>query len=228
MIDMNIKTTFLATSAAFLGAVSLASTAWAHDGTHEDTTVTQGSTVVSFDNHDYKDTLYNNLNFYDAHNDLSLAISASSNGTPAKIAYSQNGLGVTTGGLDASDINSTAFGSDTLVLTFNKAVSISTLTFSGWDNGLFSTIDQATVSVDGQSQTMALGNNLNSGAFYFDNLIGSTFTLHATGLMSSFRLASVCLQPVITPSIPEPSSYALTLLGLIAVTAARYSRSRRI
>jgi hypothetical protein len=124
-----------------------------------------------------------------------------------------DGIGVSSNALDVGEVTN----GESLVLTFNKAVNLSSLRFSMWENGIFDSFDHATVRWG--SNTVTLGNNNDCGlllkTFGLADAVGTTFTIRATGQLSDFRLAGINA----TAAVPEPASYALMGLGLIGVAA---------
>ncbi len=137
--------------------------------------------------------------------------SLTTKGAAGNVAIRNDGLGVDSGGfLSSGDITD----GESLVLTFSKAVSLSGLQFSGWENSLLGLGgDHATLSW-GQG-SIALNNSTSSDLFIdtfaLSNVVSNTFTIKATGgLLTSFRLAGINA----TPAVPEPGSMALMGLGL--------------
>lgn len=155
--------------------------------------------------------------------DLDLTVKAFVGSTQALVDLRWDGLGVTTNSFfNTGEITQ----GETLQLSFNKAVTLSGLGFSLWDNGLFDSLDHATLSWGGKS--LALGNSDTIGlvnVFKLNNVVGTTFTLTGTGLLSHFRLAGIQAQ-----AVPEPATWGLMALGLAGVAAVRrrtHSGSRR-
>ncbi|RZI67059.1 MAG: PEP-CTERM sorting domain-containing protein [Pseudomonas sp.] len=148
-------------------------------------------------------------------------------GKSLALAIRFDGLGAFGGGLDTGDIDSLLGGpAEYLELTFSKAVKLNALSFSGWENGLFGPIDQATLSWGNQS--LALGTNNDHGllvkTFDFSGAsvpAGTVFKITSTGNLSSFRLAGIG-----ATAVPEPTTMLLMGLGLagVAFTARRASR----
>lgn len=146
---------------------------------------------------------------------IGLTITAKkSNGTAAQVADRWDGLGVVSGGfLEAAEITS----GESLVLTFSKAVTLTGLQLSQWEN----LIDDATLSVG--NTTIDLGKMSNSGLilkeFSFSNLSGTQFTLKGDGILTSFRLAGVTVT-----AVPEPGTWAMMGLGLAGLALVRARR----
>lgn len=134
-------------------------------------------------------------------------------GAQKDVAINSLGVGVDTGLLDAGEVNS-SLGNDPgeyLTLSFNKAVQLNSLDFSLWEQGF----DKATLSWG--SNSVSLTQDLQS----LSNVVGSTFTLRATGLASSFRLLNINA----VAAVPEPATYALMGLGLAGIAVARRRRA---
>lgn len=126
------------------------------------------------------------------------------------------GLGVTSSFLDSSAIS----GGEYLTLTFSEQVSLSSLDFGEWANG----IDKAILSWGGNALTLSNSNNgLFSSVFDLTGVTGSTFKLQSSGSLTSFKLDALSIAPV--AAIPEPSTYALMGLGLVGIAFA--ARRRR-
>ncbi|MDE2434440.1 MAG: hypothetical protein KGN37_16520, partial [Burkholderiales bacterium] len=76
-------------------------------------------------------------------------------GTQVLVTEGAVGLGVSSGGLDLGDINSSLFSNpgERLDLTFNHQVSLNSLSFANWDNFLL--VDKATLKTG--ATTLNLG-----------------------------------------------------------------------
>ena len=159
---------------------------------------------------------------------LTLTVTAvSSSGAAAQVANRWDGLGVYTGGLDASDIGSSAFNDpgDVLILTFNQTVQLNSLSFSSWTNGLLG--DQAKLTWAG-GLYQNLGDSTTTGvtpSFIWTGVTSPTGTvlkIQATGSLSTFRLAGLTVT-----AVPEASSLAMMGLGLAGVGVAATRRRRQ-
>jgi len=164
------------------------------------------------------DTVGNSQTF--ASGGIGLTVTAKqSNGSSAQVANRWDGLGVASSSFlgipDAGEIVS----GESLILTFNKAVTLTGLQFSLWDR----LIDDATLTVG--SKTIDLGAASSSGLiineFSFSNLSGTQFVIKGNGLLTSFRLAGVTVSPA---AVPEPGTWALMGLGLAGLAFARARR----
>lgn len=131
------------------------------------------------------------------------------------------GIGVTSGFLEAGEINSSLFNSpgEYITLTFNKEVQLTKLTFALWED----CFDKAILSWNGNSMELFKGNSgILFDTFSLSGVTGTTFKIQATGVLSSFRLEGLSA----VAAIPEPSTYALMGLGLVGIAAAA-RRQRR-
>lgn len=162
------------------------------------------------------DTVGNSQTF--ASGGIGLTVTAKqSNGSAAQVANRWDGLGVSGSSFlgipDAGEIVS----GESLILTFNKVVTLTGLQLSLWDR----LIDDATLTVG--SKTIDLGASSSSGLvvneFSFSNLSGTQFVIKGNGLLTSFRLAGVTVN-----AVPEPGTWALMGLGLAGLAFARARR----
>lgn len=162
------------------------------------------------------DTVSNSPSFVSG--GIALVVTArQSNGSAAQVANRWDGLGVSGSSFlgipDAGEIVS----GESLILTFNKVVTLTGLQLSLWDR----LIDDATLTVG--SKTIDLGASSSSGLvvneFSFSNLSGTQFVIKGNGLLTSFRLAGVTVN-----AVPEPGTWALMGLGLAGLAFARARR----
>lgn len=145
--------------------------------------------------------------------DLSLTLKAFVSGKQGLVDLRWDGIGVT----NDSWLNDGAITqNESLQFTFSKAVSLKSLGLSSW--GL---LDDATLSWGTQSIKLHGGLLSAIDGYCLDNVVGTTFTLTGTGLLSHFRLAGLQAS---APAVPEPSTWALMGLGLLGVAAKRHRR----
>lgn len=157
---------------------------------------------------------------------IGLTLSAVSTSSGAKVAQKWDGIGVKSSTLDGNDLNSSLLGSDTLLLTFNQIVTLSSIGFSSWDNGIFGVgADKVSITTGGKTITLS-SNDGKSPITTFNlaslsGLTGQSFLIKAQGATSTFRLANLNVSPV-----PESGTAAMLGLGLagIALVARRQSR----
>ncbi len=139
------------------------------------------------------------------------------NQAPGYVSERWDGLGVTSD--DVFNVGEITAG-EALVLTFNQAVTLKSLTFAMWENFIGDSFDHATLSWG--TNSIALGNN-NNGAwnktFSLANVTGTTFTITATGGLSNFRLAGLSTASPV--AVPEAGTVSLMGLGLIGLALVR-------
>jgi hypothetical protein len=162
-------------------------------------------------------------------NGVGVTITPVSTSDSAKVTYRWDGIGVSTGFLEAGELNSSLLHSpgDALLLSFSEAVTLDKIAFSQWENGLFGALDKATITTGGQ--TYALSNALNDNGllvktFSLGSVIpaGQFFLLQATGDVSAFRLAGLNVTTV--AAVPEANTVAMFGLGLLGVAAVARRR----
>lgn len=144
---------------------------------------------------------------------LSVTIRAyGADGKQVQVTDRWDGLGVSSGLLN--EITNGEY----LTLTFNKAVNLTGLQFSYWENSFLGLGgDKASLSWGSKSLTLGDGNDggLFVKGFSFSNVSGTTFTIRGTSSLSLFRLAGITA----TAAVPEPATYGLMGLGLLGVAA---------
>jgi hypothetical protein len=177
------------------------------------TTLVSTSTVRSFDFYanggSFLDTTSSVPSF--TVGDLSVTLKAFVSGKQGLVDLRWDGIGVT----NDSWFNEGAItANESLQLTFSKAVSLKSLGLSSWD-----LLDTATLSWGAQSIKLNGGLLSAVDGYCLDNVVGTTFTLTGTGLLTHFRLAGIQAQ-----AVPEPSTWALLGLGLLGVAAKRQRR----
>jgi len=160
---------------------------------------------------------------------IGLTVTAVSTGGTAKVAANSLGLGVKNGLLDAGELNSSLLGSgDALLLSFNQKVSLNSIGFSLWENGLILPLDKVSITTNGVSYN--LSNSLNNGGLPITTFsLGSTgmptgqyFLVQAQGDLSSFRLAGLKVSSV--SAVPEAPTGAMLMLGLGGLAALKLRR----
>jgi len=179
------------------------------------TTLVSTSTVRSFDFYanggSFLDTTSSVPSF--TVGDLSVTLKAFVSGKQGLVDLRWDGIGVT----NDSWLNAGAITQDeSLQFTFSKAVSLKSLGLSSWD-----VLDTATLSWGTQSIKLHGGLLSAVDGYCLDNVVGTTFTLTGTGLLTHFRLAGLQTS---APAVPEPSTWALLGLGLLGVAAKRQRR----
>ena len=158
---------------------------------------------------------------------IGLALSAVSTSSSAKVTRRWDGVGVNSGLGDLGDLNSTLLSSNTLQLTFNQVVSLNSLGFSSWDNGIFGIgADKVSITPGGKTYNLS-SNDGKSPITTFSlgslGLQGKTFLITAQGVTSSFRLANVNA----TLAVPEAGTSAMLGLGLAGIALVAYRKSRK-
>jgi hypothetical protein len=159
---------------------------------------------------------------------IGLALSAVSSSSSAKVTRRWDGVGVNSGLGDPGDLNSSLLGSNTLLLTFNQLVSLNSLGFSSWDNGIFGIgADKVSITTGGKTYNLS-SNDGKSPITTFSlaslGLQGQSFLITAQGATSSFRLANVNA----TLAVPEAGTSAMLGLGLAGIAlVARRRKSRK-
>ncbi len=155
-------------------------------------------------------------------NGVGLTIQAVSAAATPMVTVRWDGIGMSSGLLEAGELNSQLSGSgDALLLTFSQAVVIDSLDLSGWDVGLLgSAIDKGSITSKGTTYALSQGQ---SGflspitTFSLGQIPASqTFMLSAEGSLSSFRLAGLNVT-----AVPEASSLAMMALGLAGIGCLR-------
>jgi hypothetical protein len=170
------------------------------------------------------DSLSSSLSF--TSDGIGLTITPVSPNSGAKVAYRWDGIGLSAGFLEPNELNSSLLHTpgDALLLSFNQAVSLSTLQFSLWEGNSLGALDKATITTGGQ--TYALSASLNDGGFLVDTFgvtglipAGQFFVIQAQGSLSSFRLAGLSVTPV--PEAGTTAMFGLGLAGLALMTRRR-------
>jgi hypothetical protein len=157
---------------------------------------------------------------------IGLALTAVSSSSGAKVTRRWDGIGVNSGLGDLGDLNSTLLGSNTLLLTFNQVVSLNSVGFSSWDNGIFGLgADKVSITTGGKTYNLSANDGKSPiTTFSLGSLAlqGTSFLITAQGATSSFRLANLNA----TLAVPEAGTSAMLGLGLagIALVARRKSR----
>lgn len=193
-----------------------------------------GGTTFDF----YNPTLFNLLDTKSGShsvtvNGIGLTITPVSSSSSAQVAINGKGIGVSTGLLEPGELNSGLLGApgDALLLSFNQTVKLNTLDLSLWENGLILPLDKAAITTGGN--TYALSNSWNNGGLSLNTFsLGGTnipqgkfFVLSAEGSLSSFRLAGLNVSSV--SAVPESTSAAMFLVGLLGLGLVKGMRSRR-
>jgi hypothetical protein len=132
----------------------------------------------------------------------------------------QGGLGVINGVGDAHTIDGSGAAKDMLILTFDRAVKVSSMTFANIDGN-----DDARIFAGGSligSYVLAAHPSLLPL-----NSIGTVFGIMAPGKNDNFKLRSVNFDAVTLSTIPLPPAAVLLGSGLVGLGALRKRRKAR-
>ena len=142
--------------------------------------------------------------------------------TGTVVNTASTGLGVRrTAGEDTS-MNSDAIneGKDILIFTFDKAVKLTNMSMTAWQNG--SLLDQADLTYNGTTTRLPnTGPNFTFNPTYYPGVYVTSFTLTAKGSGTAFRVSSLGVTEV-----PVPAAAWLMGSGLLGV--AGVARRRRV
>lgn len=142
---------------------------------------------------------------------LAVNVQGPSHGGTLDVTYNSNGLGVSTGFLDATGIGN----GESLTFTFSQAVNLLNLKLAEWDLA-----DHATLTWGSNTLNLTGSGVISTQTLSLSGVTGTSFTLTGTSLLTTFKLNGVTA----TPAVPEPATYALMGLGLAGLAAARRLR----
>jgi hypothetical protein len=133
-----------------------------------------------------------------------------------------SGLGVKRSTLEDTSMNSDAIneGKDILIFTFNKAVKLTNMTMTAWQNG--NLLDQADLTYNNVITRLPnTGPNFTFNPVYYPGIYVTSFKVTAKGSGTAFRISSLNVTEV-----PVPAAAWLMgsgLLGLAGVARRRRS-----
>ena len=147
---------------------------------------------------------------------INLTVTAGSD----KVSHRWDGLGVYTGGLDAPDLNSSAFHNsvEKLTFTFSEAVNLTSILFHLFENNL----DQGKIVYGSNSLTI----NKNNDALFSSPIMLTSFTFIPTGLISTYRISGLTVDTISAPAVPVPAAAWLMGSGLVGLAGIARRRAR--
>jgi hypothetical protein len=128
------------------------------------------------------------------------------------VSNNGSGLGNARSGVESGSMNSDAIneGKDKLIFTFDKAVKLTSMTMTSWENG--NLLDQADVTYNGV--TTRLPNTGPNFTFSYPTYV-SSFTVTARGSGTAFRVGSLSVTG--QPAVPVPAAAWLMGSGLVGL-----------